>query len=72
METVMLENESRRYERMMNVLSWIVLITMVALLAAGGMSLVRSWHEGVSSTRIGPFLNSSIVSQSKSLVRFRD
>jgi hypothetical protein len=68
----MFENESRSSERMMNVLSWIVLITMLALLAVGGMSLFRSWHDGVSLTQIGPFLKTSIVSQSKNLVRFRD
>ena len=68
----MFENESRSSERMMNVLSWIVLITMLALLAVGGASLVRSWHDGVSPTQIGPFLKSSVVSQSKGLVRFRD
>jgi len=59
----MFENQSRSSERMMNVLSWIVLITMLALLAVGGTSLVRSWHDGVSPTQIGPFLKSSVVTQ---------
>jgi hypothetical protein len=57
---------------MMNVLSWIVLITMLALLAVGGTSLVRSWHDGVLPTQIGPFLKSSIAAEPRNSVRFRD
>ena len=64
----MFENESRSSERMMNALSWIVLITMLALFAVGGMSLVRSWHDGVTPTRIGPSLKSSIASEPKNSV----
>ena len=52
----MIDSEEVRSRRMVGVLSWIALIAMLALLTVGGMSLVRSWHDGPSPTQIGPYL----------------
>jgi hypothetical protein len=42
--------------KMIDLLSWIALIAMLALLTVGGTSLLRSWHDGPAAIQIGPFL----------------